>query len=125
MTEIDLVRKMKEAGLDLNAAETIEEKALVFERALRLVIRPKDYSDGTCFRNVTRWLKTESEAGRLDANIIFRRVLDFALEASGPGSKNPAAVFMSILKKELGYTRRPDSPQFLLSQKAQGRGQEK
>jgi len=105
MNEIDLVRKMRNAGLDLNAAKTVEEKALVFERALRLVIRPKDYSDGTCFRNVTRWLKTESEAGRFNANIIFRRVLDFALEASGPGSKNPAAVFMTILKKELWYKK--------------------
>jgi hypothetical protein len=105
MNEIELVRKMKDAGLDLNAAETVEEKALVFERALKLVIRPKDFSDGTCFRNVTRWLKTEAEAGRVSANIIFRRVLDFALEASGPGSKNPAAVFMSILKKELGYKK--------------------
>ena len=96
---------MKAANLDLNAVETIEEKALVFERALRLVIRPKDYSDGTCFRNLTRWLKTETEAGQFSENIIFRRVMDFALEASGPGSKNPAAVFMSILKKELGYKK--------------------
>lgn len=103
MNEIDLVRQMKEAGLDLNAVKTIEEKALVFERALKIVIRPVDQSDRTCFRNIVKWLTDECEAGRLNPNSIFRRVLDFALEASGPGSKKPAAVFMTILKKELGY----------------------
>lgn len=38
-------------------------------------------------------------------NSIFRRVIDFALEASGPESRNPAAVFITILKKELGYLK--------------------
>jgi hypothetical protein len=103
MNEIDLVRKMREQGLDLNSAETIEKKALVFERSLKLVIRPKNQSDRTCFRDLTNWLLVKCNAGRLDSDTIFRRILDFALEASGPGSKNPAAVFMSILKKELGY----------------------
>jgi hypothetical protein len=40
---------------------------------------------------------------QFDKDTIFRRVLDFALEASGPKSRSPAAVFMYILKKELGY----------------------
>jgi len=105
MHEHELIKLMKERDLDLNAAETIEEKALVFERALKIVIRPIDQSDRTCFRNVTNWLKDGCEAGRFDINSIFRRVLDFALEASGPGSKKPAAVFMTILKKELGYKK--------------------
>jgi hypothetical protein len=96
---------MKEQGLDLNAVRTAEEKALVFERALKIVIKPKTQSDRTGFRNITNWLRDECKAGYLDTDTVFRRVLDFALEASGPGSKNPAAVFMSILKKELGYKK--------------------
>jgi len=105
MNEIDLINRMREAGLNLNEAHTIEEKALIFERTLKMVIKPVGQSDRTCFHNVTRWLKVECADGRFDINVIFRRVLDFALEASGPGSKKPAAVFVSILKKELGYKK--------------------
>lgn len=105
MDEINLRSKMKKQGLDLNAAETIEEKALVFERALKIVIKPRNQSDRTCFRDLTSWLSAQCNSGQLDGDTVFRRVLDFALEASGPGSRNPAAVFMSILKKELGYKK--------------------
>jgi hypothetical protein len=105
MNEIELVHQMRSAGLDLNMAETVEEKALVFERALKIVIKPKSLSDKTGFRNLTSWLMAGCNAKRFDKDSIFRRVMDFALEASGPGSRNPAAVFMSILKKELGYKK--------------------
>jgi hypothetical protein len=33
----------------------------------------------------------------------FEKVLVFAVEAAGPDSRNPAAVFMKILKEEMGY----------------------
>jgi hypothetical protein len=105
MNERELIKKMKEQGLDLNAVETTEDKALVFERALKIIIPPKSQGDTTGFRNVTSWLKDKCNRGELDDGNIFRRVLDFALEASGPESRKPAAVFMSILKKELGYKK--------------------
>jgi hypothetical protein len=105
MNEIDLMQKMRERGLDLNDATTVDEKALVFERTLKLIIHPKDQSDRTCLRNLTNWLKAECNAHRLNRDSIFRVVIDYALEASGPGSKKPIAVFMSILKKELGYKK--------------------
>jgi hypothetical protein len=105
MNEINLKRLMREQGLDLNLAETTEDKALVFERVLKLIIPPKSQGDTTGFRNVTSWLKDKCNRGDLDDGNIFRRVLDFALEASGPESRKPAAVFMSILKKELGYKK--------------------
>lgn len=105
MDEVTLIQKMREQGLDLNAAETIEAKALVFERSLKIVIKPRNQSDRTCFRDLTNWLLVECNADVFDVDTIFRRLLDFALEASGPGSRNPAAVFMSILKKELGYKK--------------------
>jgi len=105
MDEVTLKRKMRENSLDLNTADTIEAKALVFERALKIVIKPRNQSDRTCFRDLTNWLSAECNRGAFDSDTIFRRILDFALEASGPGSRNPAAVFMSILKKELGYKK--------------------
>ena len=103
MDECTLKFKMRERGIDLVTAETIEEKALLFDRALRMVIPPKDISDNVTFRNISNWLVKECKRSRFDEHSIFRRVLDFALEASGPKSRIPAAVFMSILKKELGY----------------------
>jgi hypothetical protein len=36
----------------------------------------------------------------------YEQVLRYATEASGPDSRNPAAVFMKILKQELGYARK-------------------
>ena len=105
MNELELRKKMIEQGLNLNEAETIEQKALVFQRALKIAIKPKNQSDRTCFRTLTSWLTNECNAGRLDGHAIFKRVLDFALEASGPRSRNSAAVFMTILKKEIGYKK--------------------
>lgn len=105
MDEIDFIHKMKEVGLDLVTAETLDAKALIFERALKILIKPKDQSDRTSFRNVIKFLKEGCGNGKFDESSIFRRVLDFALESTGPRVKNPAAVFMSIMKKELGYKK--------------------
>ncbi|MBN1392940.1 MAG: hypothetical protein JW947_09075 [Sedimentisphaerales bacterium] len=105
MTELELRDKMRERGLNLNEAVTIEEKGLILERTLKLVIPPRDQSDRTSFKNITKFLVEGCKNGKFDGYSIFRQVLDFALEASGPGSKKPAAVFMAIMKKELGYKR--------------------
>jgi hypothetical protein len=55
----------------------------------------------TCFHWLSQWLVKEITFKRFDEH-IFRRVLDIA-GVSATGSRNPAAVFMSRLKKELGY----------------------
>lgn len=103
MNESTLKQRMRAEGMDLFGAETLGEKALIFGHALKMVIPPKDVSDRTTFRNITRWLTDQCRSGAFDEHIIFRLVLDFAIEASGPKSRNPAAVFITILKKELGY----------------------
>ncbi len=103
MDEIKLRKILLERGIDIVNAETIEQKSLEFERALRIIIRPRNVSDRTSFRNITQWLTKKCKDGKFNENAIFRRVIDFALEASGPKSRNPAAVFIAILKKELGY----------------------
>ncbi len=105
MNDLQLKRELLVHGIDLVAAETIDEKAIQFQRALRIVIVPKYVSDMTSFRNITKWLVDNCRSERFDKDTIFRRVLDFALEASGPKSRSPAAVFMYILKKELGYLK--------------------
>ena len=100
---------MKAEGIDLLGATTLNERALQFERALRIVIPPKDVSDRTTFRNISNWLKSQCRLKAFDEHTIFRRVLDFAVEASSPKSRNPAAVFITILKKELHYNPRKEA----------------
>jgi uncharacterized protein YdaU (DUF1376 family) len=75
-------------------------QALNFHQALISIIPPRSRSDRTCFHNVTQWLAEGTACGRFD-NDTFTRVLDFAKEARA--GQKPAAVFMALLKKELGY----------------------
>jgi hypothetical protein len=77
--------------------------ALRFTEALAGLIPPRTRSDRTCFRNVANWLLEGCAGGRFNAE-IFERVLDYAKEAR-QGQK-PAAMFMSMLKYELGYERK-------------------
>ncbi len=60
-------------------------------------------SDRTCFRNVTNWLVEGCATGKFNTE-IFERVLDYAKQARQ--GKKPAAVFMAILKEELGYEKK-------------------
>jgi len=96
---------MREQGINLTEAVSLEDKQFAFDRTLKIIIPPKNQSDRTSFRRISSWLVQGCLDGRFDENIIFRRVIDFALEASCPQSRNPAAVFTSILKKELGYKK--------------------
>jgi uncharacterized protein YdaU (DUF1376 family) len=75
-------------------------RAFNFNEALIGIIRPRNQSDRTCFRNITNWLRAGFAAGKFNEH-IFGRALDYAKEASL--GRNPAAVFISLLKKELDY----------------------
>jgi uncharacterized protein YdaU (DUF1376 family) len=75
-------------------------RALYFSDALAGIIRPRNQSDRTCFKNITNWLMTGCATGRFNYG-IFERVLSYAKESAG--CRNPAAVFVSLLKKELNY----------------------
>lgn len=74
-------------------------RALSFNKALISIIKPRNQSDRTCFRNITNWPVTGCATGRFNEE-IFDRILGYAREA-GTG-RNPAA-FITLLKKELGY----------------------
>ena len=75
-------------------------QGLYFNEHLTNIIRPRSQSDRTCFRNVTNFLTRGCAEGRFEPE-IFARVLDLAQEAKT--GRKPAAVFMALLKKELGY----------------------
>jgi hypothetical protein len=83
----------------------LSQRIVHLEKALKIAIPPKSQSDRTCFRKVAKWLLEKCCIGIYVPEEILPRVLDFALEASGPGANNPPAVFMSILKKELNYPK--------------------
>lgn len=103
MNEARLRELMIRAKLSIIGEMTVEERARQFGFALKLILPPKDLSDQACLRNLCKWLIKKCKLNQFHENEVFRLVLDFAIEASGPTSKNPLAVFMYILKKELGY----------------------
>jgi len=74
--------------------------ALYFSESLAGIIKPRNQSDRTCFKNITNWLMTGCATGRFNHG-IFDRVLGYAKESAA--CRNPAAVFVSLLKKELDY----------------------
>ena len=77
-------------------------QALHFNDALCRIIHPRTRSDRTCFHNVTNWLVEGFTSGKFDSD-IFNRALDYAKEARS--GQRPAAVFMALMKKELGYRK--------------------
>ena len=78
----------------------IESKAISFLDKLNKLIKPQTKSDRTCYRNITQWLAYECRNRRFTPD-IFNDAFRFAKEASI--GKNPRALFMSLMKKELGY----------------------
>jgi uncharacterized protein YdaU (DUF1376 family) len=90
-------------ALTTDAAHTAANgqiQALHFNETLVQIIRPRSQSDRTCFHNVTKWLQEGVAKGRF-TNDVFGCALDYAKEART--CRNPAALFMTLLRKELGY----------------------
>jgi len=102
MDERDSLEKLRRAGINLKQGST-SQKGRMLNRALRVLLPPKDISDGTCWKNITKWAVTVANKEGNSEHELFSRIIDYAVEATGPGVRNPAAVFVSIMKKELGY----------------------
>lgn len=83
----------------------LKHKAFEFVEELRTIIMPKSQSDRTTFRRLAEFLANGVESGKFSER-VFGLVLEFAKEAAGPKSRNPAAVFVSILKEEIGYGKK-------------------
>lgn len=104
MDELLLRNCMIREGLSVKEG-SVAERIRSLVRALHIAMPTKGHSDRICYRNIGNWLREKIDAGNFNADEVLPRVIDFALEASGPWSKNPPAVFISILKKELGYPK--------------------
>jgi hypothetical protein len=105
MDEVTLKKIMRQKGLTLTDDKPLAQKGIILEDVFKIVLKPKDQSDRTSFRRIAKWVIGKCEDGSFDEFSIFKRVVDFALEATSPNCKNPAAVFTAILKKELGYKK--------------------
>ncbi len=98
----DLIKQMQSQGLTIREG-TLQERVDDCIEAVKLCIRPRTISDRTCLRNFRRWVLSNCESGLYTPDELMKRVIDHALEASRPECRNPRAVFMSLLKKELNY----------------------
>lgn len=103
MNEVNLAQIMRERGLQVVGDILREDKERNMVKTLFIIIPPRNVSDRTSFKNAVRFFARSARDVGEEPDNIFRILIDFALEASGPKSRNPAAVFMSILKKEFGY----------------------
>ena len=104
MNEVELAKIMRARNLAVVGEISNEEKRLNMIETLYIIIPPRSSSDRVTFRDVVRFFYEQSARSGRAPDDIFRILIDFALESSGPRSRNPAAVFMSILKKEFGYS---------------------
>ena len=110
MEEIELRRRMIERGLSVIGDElTSEEKKANMVKALFIILPPKSVSDRTTLRNIVNHYAAIAKSKGEQTDSIFKIIIDFALEASGPFSRVPMAVFVSILKKEFGYKKEKDN----------------
>jgi len=102
MDELTLRNAMLSRGLSVKEG-SFAEKLSSLEAALQIAIPARTPSDRTCRRRVLSWLRRKCEDGVFNEFEVLPRVIAYAIEASGPNCRKPAAVFMSLLKKELGY----------------------
>lgn len=84
---------------------SLRSRALAFHETLLRTLPPRSASDRTCYRRITAWLIDQVESGDLSED-TFAIVLSYATEAASARARNPRAMFVSILKKELGYAPR-------------------
>lgn len=92
----------REVSHKVPEGKSLAELTLWFNVQLKSIIRPRDISDRTSFRRIGNWISMGVRDERFGKE-MFEQVLLCAKEAAGPRSRNPAAVFTSIIKKELGY----------------------
>lgn len=106
MEEIQLRNIMMQRNLSvIDSSLSREEKASNMIKTLFIILPPHSISDRTTIRNVVKFYSSVAEKKGEEPDSIFKMIISYALEASGPWSRVPAAVFVSILKKELGYLK--------------------
>lgn len=85
------------------SASSSLSRLLYFDEEMKKRIHPRSQSDRTSFINIGRWLMANVSSGNF-TNDIFDNVLKMADEiAADRDVRNPPAVLMDRLKRELGY----------------------
>ena len=103
MDERTLKKKMIERGLSVREGP-VGKRVLHLGETLTLIFGRGTHADKVTFRRLCAWLQERCDCGAFERDEVLPRVIDFALEATSPHARNPRAVFISICKKELGWT---------------------
>lgn len=102
MDERSLIRQLRQRNLSLYAVDFNEAlKALDF--VLDRTVRPQRSADHLALRRIKQWIIDQCQNGSWEHDELFAVVADLAVEASGPAIKNPMAMLIHLLKKELDY----------------------
>ena len=102
MDERTLKIKMTERGLSVREGP-VAQRVLHLGETLPLIFGRGTHGDKVTFRRLCAWLQERCDSRGDCPDELLPRVIDFALEAANPNSRNPRAVFISICKKELGW----------------------
>ena len=86
----------------LTASITFQTETMSLTERLRSILPPRNQSDKTCLANVARWFYAQKAAGKFDESIRCK-LLEHATRCANSSASRPAALFMSILKKEFNY----------------------
>ena len=86
----------------LTSSITFQSEMLSLVERLRAILPPRSQSDKTCLANVARWFYSQKAAGVFDDSVRCK-ILEHATRCASSGASRPAALFMSILKKEFKY----------------------
>ena len=87
---------------DIRLGRQIDYHSMRFVDVLNKTLRASSRSDRTCFNNVARFLADGCRDGKYTIE-IFDRALEYAKEARS--GENPNALFMSLMRSELGYKK--------------------
>lgn len=104
MDEFTLRKKMQAKGLSIVEGDT-ESRLASMREVLKMTLGAKTQADSYFHRKVIGWLKGKIEASPDCERELLRRIIDYAIEASGPSIRKPNALFMNIIKKELDYPK--------------------
>jgi len=102
MDERTLKKRMIERGLSVREG-TNARRITHLGETLKIIFGKGTYADKVTFRRFCAWLLDRCDAEAFEPDEVLPRIIDFALEAANPQSRNPRAVFISICKKELRW----------------------
>jgi uncharacterized protein YdaU (DUF1376 family) len=88
---------------EFQSRKSIITHALMFDDRLNKILFAKTRSDRTCFLRIKDFLIAGCKSGKFDVQ-IFERAIQYAEEAKS--GDNPNALFMSLMRSQLGFQRR-------------------